>query len=204
LTAELNKLIKLKKEKIFNMKNQSTIFQNFNKKITKNLNLRILKKRDINDVYIKALNNESIVGMTQAIHKTWTRKNIEEFIDLNNNSSNMLLIGVFLKEKNIHLGNVRLLNICRVNKRAEISMLFFRKEYWNKGFATEALREVINYSFKEMGLRRICADYFENNFASKKIFEKLCFKVEGIYKEHFYSEGKFVNSIRVALMKEMI
>ena len=137
---------------------------------------------------------------TETLHNALLKLNIESKI-LNNNSSNMLLIGVFLKEGNIHLGNVRLLNICKINKRAEISMLFFRQEYWNKGFATEALREVINYSFKEMGLRRICADYFENNFASKKIFEKLGFEIEGIYKEHFYSEGKFVNSIRVALMK---
>ena len=183
------------------MKNYKDIFQSSKKIATKRLNLRTLQKLDINNDYLEALNNESIVGMTEARHKIWTIKNVEEFINLNNNSSDMLLIGVFLKENNIHLGNVRLLNINKIHKRAEISMLFYRKDYWNEGLATEALEQVINYSFNKMGLRRICGDYFENNHASKRIFEKLGFIVEGVYKEHFYSNGNFVNSIRVALMK---
>ena len=183
------------------MKSYKDIFQSSEKTTTKRLNLRILQKLDINYDYVEALNNESIVGMTEARHKTWTIKNIEEFINLNKNSSNMLLIGVFLKENDIHLGNVRLSNISKIHKRAEMSMLFYRKDYWNKGLATEALDQVINFTFNEMGLRRICADYFENNYASKRIFEKLGFIVEGIYKEHFYSNGNFINSIRVALMQ---
>ncbi len=183
------------------MKNYKDIFQSSKKTSTKRLNLRILQKSDINYEYVAALNKESIVAMTEARHIKWTIKNTEEFINLNNNSSNMLLIGVFLKENDIHIGNVRLSNISKIHKRAEISMLFYRKDYWNKGLATEALEIVINFAFDEIGLRRICADYFENNYPSKRIFEKLGFIVEGIFKEHYYSNCNFINSIRVALMK---
>ena len=31
-------------------------------------------------------------------------------------------------------------------------MLFYRKDYWNKGLATEALEQVINFTFDEIGL----------------------------------------------------
>ena len=183
------------------MKSYQDIFQSSKKTTTKRLILRILQKSDINYDYVEALNNESIVGMTEARHTKWTKKKIEDYINLNNNSPSMLLIGVFLKENNIHLGNIRLSNISRIHKRTEISMLFYRKDYWNKGIATEALEQVINLTFSEIRLRRICADYFENNYASKRIFEKLGFIVEGIYKEHFYNNGNFINSVRVALMQ---
>ena len=52
-----------------------------------------------------------------------------------------------------------------------------------------------------MGLRRISADYYETNYASKRVFEKLNFNIEGIYKDHFFYNGKYINSVRVALMK---
>ena len=108
------------------MKSYKDIFQSSKKTSTKRLNLRILQKSDINYEYVAALNNESIVGMTEARHIKWTIKNTEEFLNLNNNSSNMLLIGVFLKENDIHIGNVRLSNISKIHKRTEISMLFYR------------------------------------------------------------------------------
>ncbi len=113
----------------------------------------------------------------------------------------MELFGVFLKIGEIHLGNIRFLNISKIYKRAEISMLFYRKAYWNLGYSTEALQEVINYGFTHMGLRRISADYYETNYASKRVFEKLNFNIEGIYKDHFFYNGKYINSVRVALMK---
>jgi len=38
--------------------------------------------------------------------------------------------------------------------------------YWNKGYATEAVAEVVRYGFEERGLRRIRANHFGNNAAS--------------------------------------
>ena len=168
---------------------------------SKRLIIRTLKPEDISDDYISALNDKTINKYTEARHKKWTYEDCLNFLSLNNNSKDMELFGVFLKIGEIHLGNIRFLNISKIHKRAEISMLFYRKAYWNLGYSTEALQEVINYGFTHMGLRRISADYYETNYASKRVFEKLNFNIEGIYKDHFFYNGKYINSVRVALMK---
>jgi ribosomal-protein-alanine N-acetyltransferase len=45
--------------------------------------------------------------------------------------------------------------------------------YWNKGFATEAVAEVVRYGFEERGLQRIRANHFGSNAASGRVLRKV-------------------------------
>jgi ribosomal-protein-alanine N-acetyltransferase len=45
--------------------------------------------------------------------------------------------------------------------------------YWNKGYAAEAVAEVVRYGFEERGLRRIRANHFGTNAASGKVLRKV-------------------------------
>ncbi len=45
--------------------------------------------------------------------------------------------------------------------------------YWNKGYATEAVAEVVRYGFEERGLRRIRANHFGSNEASGRVLRKV-------------------------------
>lgn len=45
-------------------------------------------------------------------------------------------------------------------------------DYWNQGFATEALKEVIRFAFDEMEIRRIIADHMTKNPASGAVMRK--------------------------------
>jgi RimJ/RimL family protein N-acetyltransferase len=51
--------------------------------------------------------------------------------------------------------------------------------YWGKGFATEALRELIRFSFEELGVMRVSATHFPHNPASGRVMEKAGMKLEG-------------------------
>lgn len=45
--------------------------------------------------------------------------------------------------------------------------------YWNKGYAAEAVTEVVRYGFEERGLQRIRANHFGTNAASGKVLRKV-------------------------------
>jgi [ribosomal protein S5]-alanine N-acetyltransferase len=45
--------------------------------------------------------------------------------------------------------------------------------YWGRGYATEAVSEVVRYGFEEHGLRRIRANHFGSNAASGKMLRKV-------------------------------
>lgn len=51
--------------------------------------------------------------------------------------------------------------------------------YWGRGYASEAARAVVDYGFRELGLRRIWARVFVKNPASVRVVEKAGLRHEG-------------------------
>ena len=62
------------------------------------------------------------------------------------------------------------------------------KPHWNKGYATEALRAMIDYCFNTKGFITLWADFFIGNAASGRVMEKCGFKDTGAtnYCSHLY------------------
>ena len=54
------------------------------------------------------------------------------------------------------------------------------EDYWGKGIATEAIRQMIEYSFYYFDIVRIYAEVFENNKSSMRVLEKNGFYLEGV------------------------
>ncbi len=53
------------------------------------------------------------------------------------------------------------------------------RPYWNRGIATEALKLLIDYCFRQRGFRTLWADYFPDNQASGRVMQKCGFKDTG-------------------------
>lgn len=58
------------------------------------------------------------------------------------------------------------------------------KAYWNKGYATEAVKCVIRFGFEQLKLHRIFAESFRENEASRQVMEKAGMSYEGLLREH--------------------
>lgn len=56
----------------------------------------------------------------------------------------------------------------------------FARDFWGKGFATEAARESVRYGFKNLNFREIIAITDLDNFASQNVLEKIGFIKQGI------------------------
>lgn len=157
---------------------------------------------DISETYLRALNDPSVIGLTEARHQIWDRAKAINFISFAN-QKNSKIFGVFIKSSNKAIGNIRVFNIDNTHRRAELSFLFYDKREWSLGYATEGIGSLLNFVFDEYNLHRIVADYYATNAASARLFEKLEFTIEGIFKHHFILEdGEFVDSVRVAKIKE--
>ncbi|HFK5568431.1 GNAT family acetyltransferase [Elizabethkingia meningoseptica] len=65
--------------------------------------------------------------------------------------------------------------------------------YWNKGFATEAAKAVLNFGIKELKLHKIYATHFLHNPASGKILEKIGMQKEAILKHHLKKGDQYLD-----------
>lgn len=167
---------------------------------TKRLHLRLFKVSDISKKYIKALNSPEIIGLTESRYRSWSEAEVKEYVNKKGNlKGESLLIGIFIKGKEErHIGNIRLHSFSEINRRVELGILIWDKKEWGKNYGTESLEVLVDLIFNNLNLHKICAEYYSVNKGSGKMFKKLGFKVEGILKQHFLVNNKFVDAVRVA------
>ncbi len=115
-------------------------------------------------------------------------------------------IGWVVAEKSKASGFVGMIGFHRIkpeHHRAEVGYMI-EKEYQGKGYAAEAVRAIIKYAFNEMKIHSIEADIDKDNIASERLLQKLGFRKEGHFKESFYFEGTFIDSVTYSLLKSNI
>ena len=86
------------------------------------------------------------------------------------------------------------------NERAELGY-WIGKPYWNHGYATEAARVVVAYSFEVLKLNRIYAYHFTRNPASGRVLEKVGMRYEGCRRQHTKKWDNFEDSIGYGMLK---
>ena len=77
-------------------------------------------------------------------------------------------------------------------KSAEIGY-FIGENFWGRGIATEAIRQLVDYIEKKFDLVRIYAEVFEYNKASMKVLEKNGFYLESIRKKAAIKNNIVIN-----------
>jgi RimJ/RimL family protein N-acetyltransferase len=80
-----------------------------------------------------------------------------------------------------------------VNRYSAEVGFFVGEQYWNRGYATEALRLVGNFAQFRHGLKRLYATVFDFNLASMRALEKAGYKKEGIMKSSAVKDDKILD-----------
>jgi len=87
------------------------------------------------------------------------------------------------------------------SKSAEIGY-WISEDYWGKGIATSALREIKNYAFKTFDIERIFTGVFSNNAASVRVLEKNGFYFEGCLRKSVFKNGMFLDQLIYSLIRD--
>ena len=76
--------------------------------------------------------------------------------------------------------------------RADIG-LFIGQPYHGNGYGTVTIRCLVEYGFAHMGLEKLEAFLFVGNLASRRIFEKNGFQLEGAIRRAVYKRGRYLD-----------
>jgi RimJ/RimL family protein N-acetyltransferase len=75
----------------------------------------------------------------------------------------------------------------------------FNPKFWNKGYATEAAREVVRYLKDDKGVKEIYGDCDARNTASSRVLERLGFQMLFTDENASYKNDKDGNPIRITV-----
>jgi ribosomal-protein-alanine N-acetyltransferase len=123
-------------------------------------------------------------------------------IDENRKIQNRDLFKVWIykaDDMNRIIGSIALNNIIRGAFQSCYLGYRIDEDERNKGFMTEALREVITFVFIELRLHRIEANIMPRNIASLKVVENLGFYNEGIAIKYLKINGAWEDHIHMVI-----
>lgn len=167
----------------------------------KNIFLGPLSKKGKLEGYTSWINDQETMLFMGSGRFPVNTEDIKDYVDSYIKSKDGMILGIYIKKNKRHIGNITLHLIDWRNRNAEIGILIGNRKFRGKGYATEAIRLVAEHAFAKLNLRKLYAGMIKGNEASKRVFEKAGFKIEGILREHFYLNGKYLDCYRLGLLK---
>jgi RimJ/RimL family protein N-acetyltransferase len=97
-------------------------------------------------------------------------------------------------------GAISLMSIHREHRRAELGY-WIAVDRWNKGLATEAGQQLLDFGFNDLALHRIESRHFLRNPASGRVMQKLGMREEGADRDWAIKWGRHETLARYSILK---
>ncbi len=78
----------------------------------------------------------------------------------------------------------------------------FSAHYSGKGYATEAVSQLVKYLFEEVKVHRVQANLDARNLASQRLCERIGMRKEAHFKQDYWSKGEWTDSIVYGMLAE--
>lgn len=163
---------------------------------------RTLTKEDVSEEYVAWLNDPEVNQFLETRFSMQNLETCEQFVMQMQNDSASFLFGIFNKELDKHMGNIKLGFINVRHSSCQLSLFIGEKSQWGKGFATESIQAVTQWGFNELGLKRIEAGCYDNNMGSLRAFLKAGYAVEGFFKSSIVFGNKRIGSFWLGITKD--
>lgn len=167
------------------------------------VNLVILTESDvINSNWYGWFNDSDTTINTQKHYYPNTLQNQLDYYKSIQNNPNIIQLGIVEKNGSELFGIVSLSNINFINRNADISLIIGEKKYRKLLYSDEALKLIFDHAFFTLNLHKIIGGYVHTlETWGKFLKNRFGFTDEGIWREHVYKNGTYLNIIRLGLLK---
>jgi RimJ/RimL family protein N-acetyltransferase len=161
-----------------------------------------LSPRNVEDVEIftKWMNGFYITDYIGRSHQTMTLQEEKEYLENTANDKNTFAI-IDSDTDNI-IGTVGLHGIDYINRTARLGIFIGDREYWSKGYGTEAVRLILDFGFNYLNLNNIDLVLMEFNERALKCYQKCGFKEIGRKRKCKFINGRYWDSILMDILAE--
>lgn len=99
------------------------------------------------------------------------------------------------------IGNLGLFNVDLEARTMELGITIGDKDYWGRGYGTEAIRLATDYAFRMRNVRKVHLSVLANNPRAIAAYTKVGFVEEGRRREHAWNAGSYVDLIYMGLFR---
>ncbi len=131
--------------------------------------------------------------------KKW-REMLEK--DLEKASADELYFAIRALQEDTLIGLIGLFDLARHQGDTLVAIALGERNYWGKGYGTDAMRVMLRYAFNELNLRRVGLIVFEYNPRAMRSYEKVGFIPEGRIRETILRDGRRWDWLYMGILRE--
>lgn len=129
-------------------------------------------------------------------------ESIRAFVAEQLSSPRSYLFAILENASGRHVGNIRLGPINPHHLGADVSYFIGARSVWGRGYATEAVRLVLDLGFSRLGLQRILAGVYASNDVSQRVLEKAGLRPEGVWRRQLQGTGGWEDHLFHGILRE--
>lgn len=153
---------------------------------TKRLILRDIRKTDAESIRAN-INNLDISKFLLVVPYPYTKKDSVWWVNHCEEAQRKkprtdYNFGIIIKPEKVVVGGIGLSKVDRYQGKATLGY-WLGKDHWRNGYVFEAVKEIMDFAFDELGLRRVDVEAFTENEASNNLIKKLGFTYEGTFRK---------------------
>ena len=165
------------------------------------LYLREVRPSDVSESYYRWMNDPEVTRHLESRFYPNSLEALREYVAGKTGDRDNVFLAIVLKEGDRHIGNIKLGPINWIHRFADVGLLLGEKDCWGKGYATEAIRLVVDYAFSKLNLHKLTAGCYDLNQGSIKAFQKAGFVVEGVRKQHYFCDAAYIDAVLLGMLR---
>jgi len=167
--------------------------------------LRPLKRSDITN-FLKWFNDPEVtqylsfyLPMTEMAEEKWMEDSVSR---TQAGTGVYFVIEAIEGDSTKPIGSIGLAGMNPKDHGASFGITIGEKDYWSKGYGTEATRLIFEYGFQQLNLHRIASSAFAFNERSIRLHKKVGFKEEDRQREARFKNSQFHDLVMFGILRE--
>lgn len=144
--------------------------------------------------------NDQETGMLLGVSTAPISQEKEKEILENFAKSDKIVFAVIDKKNNECIGSCGVHDISYLNRKGTVGILIGNKNYWNKGYGTEAMTLLLDYCFNVLNFHNVMLKVFSYNKRAIRSYEKIGFKMIGKRRESEIIAGKKYDDVMMDIL----
>lgn len=127
---------------------------------------------------------------------------VDRTIDWFRKKDNSKRLDCIIEYNNVPVGLIGLLQIDKVNSKAEYYITIGETSFKQKGIATKATKAIIDHAFSSLGLHKVYLTVDARNEVAIRLYEKAGFKQEGYFVDDLFCprNSEYIDRERYAVI----
>ncbi|MBI9049385.1 MAG: GNAT family N-acetyltransferase [Anaerolineaceae bacterium] len=134
--------------------------------------------------------------MSLAFEEKWFEDNLSKSPD-----EQALVMEVITEGGWKSIGTISLMNVCNIDREAELGLFIGEKSEWSKGYGKKALKLMLEYAFNTLNLNRVYLRVFENNLRGIRAYKATGFIEEGRMRQAKFCNGKYLDVLIMSVLR---